>query len=341
MNPTMGTRGCAMKWDLPVLRSTFRGGERRRSQTRTTNKRRRWLAVLGSLSTLGLTCADPAPPRLSPETPPGPLRSPIDEAHVMFIGHSLVNFHMPAMLADVAHSLGVQHEHAAHIQDGAPLKHNWERHEQARGTDARKALPTGRYDVVVLTEAVDLDDMIRWMEPAEYGGRFYRLAVEANPDVRVFLYETWHDRNLVRRGPLGCSRGGDWRAYLDDDLGKWEGIADDIARAHRGPPVAVVPGGQAMARLVDEIRAGQVPGIDNERSLFSDTVHLSPLGNYFIALVQFSTIYRRSPEGATAAPRDAEGRVHEVPVSSARALQRIAWDVVRGYAWSGVTERAD
>lgn len=328
-----------MKWDLPILRFAFRRSERKQSKARTANKGGRWLALLGSLSTLGLTCADAAPPRLSPEAPQGPLRPPIDEARVMFIGHSLVNFHMPAMLADVARSLDVRHEYAAHIQDGAPLKHNWERHGQARGTDAREALPTGRYDVVVLTEAVDLDDMIRWMEPAEYGGRFYRLAVEANPDVRVFLYETWHDRKLVRSGPLGCSREGNWRTYLDDDLGKWEGIADDIGRSHRGPPVALVPGGQAMARLVDEIRDGRVPGIDNESSLFSDTVHLSDLGNYFIALVHFATIYRQSPEGATDAPRDAEGRVREVPAPTARALQRIAWDVVHGYAWSGVTER--
>jgi hypothetical protein len=297
----------------------------------------RWLPLLGSLSALGLACTDPSPPRLSPEQARGDFQPPVGGARVLFIGHSLVNFHMPALLESVARSLDVEHRHAAQIRDGASLQVHWREHDQAQGVDARQELPTGRWDVVVMTEAVDLDDMIRWMEPAEYGGRFHALARAANPDTRTFLYETWHDRERVRTGLLGCSPRGHWRGYLDDDLGKWERIVADIHTRHAGPPMRLIPGGQAMARLVDAIRGGHAPADLSEQDLFSDAIHLTPPGNYFMALVHFSAIYRRSPEGATREPTDADGRTVPIAPDVADFMQRTAWRAVSEYAWSGVT----
>jgi hypothetical protein len=261
---------------------------------------------------------------------------------VLFIGHSLVNFHMPAMLESVAHSLGVVHRHAAQIRDGGCLQVNWNEPDDAMGVNAREALLTGDWDVVVMTEAVDLDDMIRWMEPAEYGARFHALAQRANPGARTFMYETWHDRTLERSGLLGCGRRGDWRRYLDDDLGKWERIVADInarhaSTANRGPSMRMIPGGQAMARVVDDIRAHRAPKTLTETDLFSDDIHLSALGNYYVALVHFAAVYRRSPQGATRTPTDADGRTLSVAGDVADFMQRTAWQVVSEYAWSGVT----
>ncbi len=263
--------------------------------------------------------------------------APIEAASVFFVGHSLVNFEMPSMTQAIAESLGARMTWDAQIRIGGALKANWDAFEGSEGTWGRTALATGRYDTLVMTEAVSLDDMIRWLEPVEYGGRWYDLAVRSHPGARVFLYTTWHEWNEVRR-VFGCARPGDFRAYIDEDRPKWEGIADGIARERPGgPPLHIVPGGEGLARVWDEARAGRIPNVPDIRPLFEDDIHLTPLGNYFVGLVQFATIFRRSPVGATRVVRDAEGAtLVEVPEETARALQRIAWDVVTGYPRAGV-----
>ncbi len=296
-------------------------------------------AALASLACSGGHCAPSRVERLSPEEASGEALPAVDHARVFFVGHSLINFTIPSMIGSIAESLGVAYEHDEQIMDGGALKMNWEEHGRAKGSNAQKKIPGGGFDVLVMTEAVDLDDMIRWMEPAKYGGKFYSLAVNANPKVRPLFYETWHERDLVRKR-FGLNTGGNWRSYIDDDLGKWETIVRDINAAEKGPRLHMIPGGQALATLVDEIRAGRVDGLKRETDLFSDNVHLSPLGNYFLALVQFATIYRRNPAGATHQPEDEKGTRIEVAPETAKTMQRIAWDVVRGYSWSGVTTTA-
>lgn len=276
------------------------------------------------------------PPRLSPPKPTGALLAPLARAKVLFLGHSLVNREMPAMLGDIAASLGCEFTADVQLRSGATLRHGWEGTLPIEGVRARDALATGAYDTLVLTEAVDLDEMLRWMDPAEYAGRFQQLAVTHNPTVRVFLYETWHDRELVRHTWYGSARAERWREFLDEDLGKWETIAVGAATRAGQPRMSIVPAGQALARLTDAIRGGEVPGIASEAALFLDGIHLAPLGNYFIALVQFATIYRRSPIGATSAPHAVDGRRLEFPAAATAVMQRIAWATVSEYAWSGV-----
>ncbi|MCU0863458.1 MAG: hypothetical protein MUC36_06685 [Planctomycetes bacterium] len=276
------------------------------------------------------------PPRLSPTAATGTPAAPVQRAKVLFIGHSLINREMPAMLRDIAASRGCELSFDVELRSGAILKLGWEGQLPIDGVRAREALATGGYDTLVLTEAVDLDDMLRWMQSAEYAGRYQRLAVQHNPAIRVFLYETWHDRELVRHTWYGAARKERWREFLDEDLGKWESIATGAA-AHAGQPrMSIVPGGQALARLNDAIAAGEVPGITSAATLFTDGIHLAPLGNYFIALVQFAAIHRQTPVGATTTPRSANGARIEFPAATAAAMQRIAWDAVASYAWSGV-----
>ncbi len=288
---------------------------------------------------VALACAACAPAegsRRVPRSPPGRAAPEVTSARILFIGHSLIGVVMPAMMQGIAESLGARMAWDAQIGIGAALEVNWKDPDSADGVDARDVLPTGAYDVVVMTEAVRLDDMIRYRDPPRYGGLFYDLARRSRPDVRVFFFETWHDRDEVRR-TVGPRQVATWRAYLDEDRPRWEGIVDAIEAAHPGPPIHIVPGGQAFARLHDAIHAGEVPGLTDDAALFRDSVHPSPLGCYFVALVQFATVFRRSPVGATNLGRDREGQVLvEVPPATARALQRIAWEAVRAYPRSGV-----
>jgi hypothetical protein len=271
--------------------------------------------------------------------------APLPSVRVLFVGHSLVNQDMPAMARAVAASVGVDFTYDVQLIDGGSLEVNWNQAERATGVRAREALATGGYDTVVLTEAVNLDDHLRWSEPAVHAARWYALAREHRPDVRLFFYETWHHRSEPRhaRGlPLLPSRLS-WREHLDVDLGKWEHIVDGAehayAMAHASAPplgVHIVPGGQALAALVDAIRAGQVPGLSSEDALFRDGVHLTDLGNYFIALVQVRTLSCADIERATGSVARADGQAVVVPPATAQAFARIASRAVRLYPRSGV-----
>jgi hypothetical protein len=64
--------------------------------------------------------------------------------------------------------------------------------------------------------------------------------------------------------------------------------------------------------------AGQI--ID---SLFVDNLHLSALGEYYLSLVSYASVYRRSPVGAWAPAN--------VSAQQANALQNLAWQSVSNY----------
>lgn len=271
--------------------------------------------------------------------------APLSRVRVLFVGHSLVNQDMPAMARAVAASVGVDFTYDVQLIDGGSLEVNWNQAERSTGVRARDALATGGYDTVVLTEAVNLDDHLRWSEPALHAARWYTLARRHRPDARLFFYETWHHRAEPRhaRGlPLVPSRLS-WREHLDADLGKWEHIVDGAVReysathANAAPlDVHIVPGGQALAALVDAIRAGQVPGVPDEGALFTDGVHLTDLGNYFIALVQVRTLTHATIEHAAGKVTRGDGQAVVVPPATAQAFARIASRAVRLYPRSGV-----
>ena len=258
-----------------------------------------------------------------------------DAASVLMVGHSLVNFDMPTMLAALAEDAGKQHQRGEQIINGAPLRWNWDHSHEAQGLDARVELPTGNWNVLVLTEAVPLLNHLIWSGTYEYAGNFHQLALGGNPGTRTFIYETWHC--IDSGSPKGCPWDDeshiDWRTRLDRDLPRWQGIADHLNVAY--PDVAsveLIPAGQALALLDDRLhaQAGVVPGIGHVFDLFADDIHLTDAGNYFVALVMFATIYRQSPEGLTHAISNEWGQPYDLPsAEAAAALQTIAWDVVR------------
>lgn len=85
------------------------------------------------------------------------------------------------------------------------------------------------------------------------------------------------------------------------------------------------------------VLANEVPSISGTTSqkfnvLFSDTVHLTSLGSYYMAAVHHAAVFRESPEGARVPPGQNAATV--------QALQRIAWDFVSAYyAQPAVGER--
>lgn len=249
---------------------------------------------------------------------------------------------MPRMVDGIAKSKTfTNHTWERQIINGANLKWNWEESAGSEGVDGRVEIPNSDYDVVVMTEAVPLDNHLQYSQTYGFSYNWHELAVSANSDVQTYMYETWH---CINSGlPAGCSYdNGDevsWRTRLDTYKEKWEIIVDSVNVHQNGNNMLLIPGGSAMARLSDSVAAGAVPGISDIRAFFQDDIHMNDTGNYFIACVQFATIYGVSPVGAEANIKTEWGTDYNIPYGNTvliQKLQEIAWEEVTHNPKTGI-----
>lgn len=267
-------------------------------------------------------------------TPLAPPAGPVATYH---LGHSLVGRDMPAMLAawaghDHASQLGWGTSLAAHRSGEVAGFDTENAHPAYRPADA--ALASGEYDVVVLTEMVEIRDAIRWHDAAGALAHWARAARAGNPLVRVYLYETWHALD----DPEG------WLTRLDADLTRhWEDEVLRPALAESGVgAIHVIPAGQVMAAAVRAMEEGAVPGLTDRRQLFGQTpegapdqIHLGDWGNWLVALTHHAVIYHRLPEAAPMLHADGSPAT-PLPPGAEAALRQVVWRVVTGYPASGV-----
>lgn len=272
--------------------------------------------------------------------PGGPIK-------VFHLGHSLVGRDMPAMLQQLA---GAAHGYDSQLGWGTTLKAHWEPDEPINGfavenahpryRDAAEALTSAEYDAFVMTEMVEIRDAIKYYDSAGYAHRWARRAWDARPEIRVYLYETWHQTD----DPEG------WLARIDRDLGRyWE---DKILRRAQGfedmeRPIHVIPAGQALAAFVREIDArGGVDGLTRKEDLFAldergaqDNIHLNDLGAYLVALTHYAVLYHKDPAGLPHRLRRADGSEAAAPgAEAARLMQQVVWEVVTRYPKTGVLQ---
>jgi len=224
---------------------------------------------------------------------------------------------------------------------GTPLRHHWEpdipvkgfKEENAhpRFRDAHEAVDSGDYDVLVLTEAVEIRASLKYHSPWDYLARWTKAARAANPDIRVYLYESWPNTD----DPDG------WLNRLDLDLARyWEHEIIDRAMTVEGvAPVYVIPAGQVMARFLRAVEAkGGVEGITGVDDLFSDKIHPNDIGAYLVALTHYAVIYGKSPVGLPHELMLHTGKPAKAPSAEAATLmQETVWDVVTSYPRTGVS----
>ncbi len=273
-----------------------------------------------------------------------PLPPPEGPLAVYHIGHSLVNRHMPAMLAQLA---GEGHRYESQLGWGTPMEAHW------NGTDiegfevenvpprfrpAHEAVESGDYDAIVLTEFVEIRISLRHHDSPRYLALWAGKALAARPDVRIYLYETWHH--------LNDSEG--WLERLDADLPRyWEAgvLRPALGRLPEGARIHLIPAGQAMAAFVRAVEAqGGVGSVRDRGDLFAltpegerDNIHLSDQGNYLVALVHYAVLYQKSPVGLPHELLLADGTPAEAPApETALLMQQIAWEAARSTPLTGV-----
>src|SRR5262249_46123358 len=145
----------------------------------------------------------------------------------------------------------------------------------------------------------------QWQCTYAYALSFYNLAVQHRPDVQVYIYETWDEIDLA-----------DWRDRIDRDRPIYEQYVLDLINhppaqpvirdptmagdcplanppttREAGKDVLLIPAARAMKALDDAINAGTLPGITARQQLFADNIHPNDIGNYFVALVFYATLY--------------------------------------------------
>ena len=260
---------------------------------------------------------------------------------VLFVGHSLVGPSLPPLLDATLQRMGEPSVVQAQIINGSSLAFNWDHSAEAEGVDAKARLAAQPTDVLILTESQPVVGQVKYSDSAGYAAKFAGLALDANPQVRLYIYESWSSLNS---GPGAITKddpdaGIPWRERIALDLPVWEGIAADTA-AKAGHEVKLLPVGQAMGMLADEIKAGAVPGIKDIREMFSDDIHPNGKGLYFIAMVQAAAIMGKSPEGLPAkVTRAWTSRDAVISQDQAVALQQIAWKALQTYVPGKIAAR--
>ncbi|MEO5615722.1 MAG: hypothetical protein ABIR04_12500 [Cypionkella sp.] len=252
---------------------------------------------------------------------------------VLFIGHSLVGPTLPTVLDATLREMGQPSVVQAQIINGSSLAYNWDNSANAEGVDAKARLKRQPTDVLIMTEAQPLKGQIQYNATSGYVAKFSGLALEANPHTRLYVYETWPSLNS---GPGNITKddpdaGIPWRERIALDLPLWESVVAD-ASVMAGHEVKLLPVGQAMGHLADEIKAGRVPGVSDIKQMFVDDIHPNGKGLYFVAMVQAAAIVGKSPEGVPAkVTRAWTSRDAVITQEQAQVFQRIAWEALEAY----------
>jgi hypothetical protein len=269
-----------------------------------------------------------------------------DHVRAFYSGHSLSEG-VPEVVEEIARSLGYRLDFEAQILGYSLLRErtkgevssasDWPgyragHNRKGAGLNAAEELRQARhlaagdkYDVLVVTERHDLPDIARKERTAFYLTDMAKHLLTGNPDAAVLLYHSWLHLDPDAPRP--------WIDYERAVLAMWECIASranlDLPTRGNVPRVRVLPGGSALAELVAALWDGKVPGVaadspgERVRLLFSDNVHMSDAGRYFIALVHFAVLFGRNPEGAA------------IPASltpeTGRYMQTLAWQYAVSY----------
>jgi enterochelin esterase-like enzyme len=251
---------------------------------------------------------------------------------VFYTGHS---FHMfvPPLVEQLVQSAGIQGHKLVGTQGigGSRVIQHWDLADDKN--KAKAALQTGEVDV--FTMAAHL------MIPDPGIANFTELGLKHNPNLRLLVQASWFpfdvaspEKRITENSQRDDMKIEDLQAAVDDWRTKLEAQVDDLNKQHGKRAVFIVPVGDAVVKLRAMIVAGKFPGVTQQSKLFRDPIghgqgHVMALAAY----CNFAAIYRISPVGLKLTERGVNDEQHAI-------LQKLAWETVSSYAYSGVTAPA-
>jgi hypothetical protein len=193
-----------------------------------------------------------------------------------------------------------------------------------------------RYDTLVLTERHDIVNTLMWEDTVRYTRHFHDRLIAGNSAGQTYLYHSWLPVN-DRANPWP------WLAYERTAARAWQCVAArvnvSLGAAGRSDRVTYLPAALALADLVEQALRGAVPGVSAGDAgtvidrIFTDRVHTTALGEYYMALVTYAAVYRRSPQGAWAPSG--------ISAEQASVLQNLAWQSVSNHYATATTPSLD
>jgi len=192
-----------------------------------------------------------------------------------------------------------------------------------------KAVSSGRYDSMLITEQSGVLDSLSRNDTVRYLRNFHDLFISGSPQGTTYFYEPW----------IGLNDKSDPRRWIAYERAASPIIATRINYSLRAEGrvdrIESLPAGAALADLLNTaIEPQGLPGLtantarDIVNSFFQDDIHLTEMGSYYIALVTYSISFGRSTVGAWY-PKS-------VTETLAQTLQEKAWKFVSNYDSSNV-----
>jgi hypothetical protein len=276
--------------------------------------------------------------------------SPVDPVALFISGHSLVEEPLPQYLVEIARSVGRTLEWNKQTGPGSPIK------ERSRGNPsgadqlagfrfgmnrggsnldvldefrAPRTVAAPRYDILLITEQHGALGSLMWNDTARALRDYHDRFIAANSNGQSFFFEPWLNIDDLYNPQR-------WIDFTRRESRVWGCVTSTINASldaqGRSDRIINIPAGVAIAELLERaISESGVPGITAEdglqtvRRIFSDDVHLTDVGVYYVALVAYGAVFRAETSYSKM----------ELPVGItpdlARRLSEIAWDVVSSY----------
>jgi hypothetical protein len=250
---------------------------------------------------------------------------------VFYTGHS---FHMfvPARVEQLVKAAGIQGHQLVGTQGigGSRVIQHWEL--ETEKNKARPALATGKVDVFTMAAHVAIPD--------EGIARFTELGLMHNPKLRLLVQASWFpfdvpdpEKRIRENGQRDAMRIEELQAAVDEWRTKLEAQVDELNRKYDRQALFIVPVGDAVVKLRALVVAGKYPGVKSQSELFRDPIgHVGPHAQALAAYCNYVAIYRVSPEGLKVTTDGTDETQHAI-------LQKLAWETVSQYRYSGVEGR--
>ena len=150
------------------------------------------------------------------------------------------------------------------------------------------------YDLMFITEQHRVLDSLIWQNTVRSLRTYQDRFVSANGGGQSYFYSPWISLSDL-------SDPGDWIAFEKEALPIWQCVVGDvnrnIAAAGRADRIRFIPTSWALARLAEHLTTvADVPAFEGLstrqrlEAIFSDDVHLTPLGAYYVAAISYGTV---------------------------------------------------
>lgn len=277
--------------------------------------------------------------------PSEPSLMEIERARVLLSGHSLTDNPIADYIEAIAASRGRDYDWEQQIIIGSPLRYRTRGESSSdpnfsgysmgknRSGDNKNLLqelasPTTiganeNYDTLIVTERHDIMAVILWEDTVPLLRHYHDRMREHESNARTLFYQCWPD--------IDSSDPQAWIDYQSEETAAWECAASkvNLSLQRDGAPqnVGVAPVAVALAKFVERVLDGSVPGVDSLSDVFTDDVHVTSIGAFVAAAAAYSATFQASPVGA----EPPSG----ISPEAANVALEVAWDVVSKYLLAG------